>query len=1113
MFCDFHYVYTGSLPDNPLNQELATDTRIFCKELCEIIYDTHELDVAENKFGKLGLFQGYQELPISKGIKNAWNTLRDKADNITNASEEMDIQDVLKQDDDNSPIKVIVDGPPGVGKTTLCKKLCNMWAKNELKYCSFELVLLLPLRDEKVTSAIGIHDFVSFFHSNEEICEGVSKQIQDRNGRGLLLIFDGWDEFDRKERSFVLDIIQRKQLHSCSIMITSRTYASTNLLKLINIRHVEVLGFGKKDILSYIRKNLTDKTKAELLITDLKIRKDVLSMCYIPFVCSMLLTVYRQCDYVLPRTLTKLYKEFIRHSVNQSKKNKLFDPDIESLNELSKDSKHEMKTAFDEICYFAYKHLQTQCNTFSRDQIHSRELMHSSEYRHFDFIKSYKIAGTSKYQFFHLTIQEFLAAWWITQQDNCQVLFAKHFDDTHFRMTITFVAGLTELKDDSYRMYFSKEVQIHCVKKPMFGFQSHQYSLFHQNQQVLCEHITCGFPAYSYTYGVGSEYFQYKGCDTDTVRLLHLLYESQNTELCQLLASFIKHSSICVRRVYSSQFDLLCLSFFLNNSKKIWNHFDLSVKDHCCIGSGKYFSRHHFTVLNPQRFIDEVSKGSKFTGITANCDLQSVSSLVKICRSSFCQSLLEFYFHINVYSVDEMLTVFKEVFKLPQLTILHVYLHPFQAIKQLFDWENDIELQEMQKKICKNSSIKELRVDIHCIRVTQPSLPIRVVPQRMHRFIHTFLIGVGQNSTIQFFTFNLEHSTTSTFHYEHSAPLILHEPILKKNKTIRAYKLKLNMDTLVIPPSMYITKIKKSLAALDMDSGTVYNIVTFPTQDYKNSTKLKSLVLCKPPVSLTILFDSNPFLQLLDIILDTEESCNKLFNILCDNRSTCIVALRIRHGQKCFVSDKVGNSLQLMLSSNQTLQCLEIIHHYSITMDSLCESLSSCDSMTMNSSPLPMRFLTAGLRENHTLQELDVHFILSKDDNLNNLFEAAANLKALTITLTIPFEMQKRIGLLYYEQIVPHVTNMLKRNQQMNILDFSLPDYYISKDDPVPVVVVQQFWETVLLHPSLRYIKMKTMGDLHILKDIKKPLIIQREQKKLGPPPLIEILYSPHYTF
>ena len=104
--------------------------------------------------------------------------LRGKLDNIMNVSEKIDIQDVLKHNDDNSPIKVVVvDGPPGVGKTTLCHKLCNMWAKNELKKCSFDHIFHLPLRDERVSSAENISDLVPLFHSSKKLCETVSDQI------------------------------------------------------------------------------------------------------------------------------------------------------------------------------------------------------------------------------------------------------------------------------------------------------------------------------------------------------------------------------------------------------------------------------------------------------------------------------------------------------------------------------------------------------------------------------------------------------------------------------------------------------------------------------------------------------------------------------------------------------------------------------------------------------------------------------------------------------------------------------------------------------------------------------------------------------------------------
>ena len=83
---------------------------------------------------------------------------------------------MLKDNDDNSPIKAVVDGPPGAGKTTLCRKLCNVWAKNELVKCSFDFVFLL--RDERVSSPENVSDLISIFHSCEEICEPICKKIK-----------------------------------------------------------------------------------------------------------------------------------------------------------------------------------------------------------------------------------------------------------------------------------------------------------------------------------------------------------------------------------------------------------------------------------------------------------------------------------------------------------------------------------------------------------------------------------------------------------------------------------------------------------------------------------------------------------------------------------------------------------------------------------------------------------------------------------------------------------------------------------------------------------------------------------------------------------------------
>ena len=663
-----------------ISSQVITDTDQFVQGLRDqyiqhpVVYnDLLDRRIGGDKFGQLGLIKGHGGcLSEPEGIKRSWDMLRGKLDNIMNVSEKIDIQDVLKHNDDNSPIKVVVDGPPGVGKTTLCQKLCNMWAKNELDKCSFDLVFLISLRDEEASSAKNISDLVSLFHSDEEICDNMSKKIKQTNGKDMLLIFDGWDEFKGRDqnRSFILDIIQGRQLHKCNVLVTSRTYASAKLLQLQSVnRHVEVLGFEKEEIFSYIRNELTVEN-AKQLIKELWIRKDVLSLCYIPFVCSMLVRVYQLCGFILPNTLTKFYKKYVLYAVKRSMKKQELDPDtVESLEELQEDQKR----AFDELCGCAYEKLQTQNTTLNRNEI--LMLSHSLKCEHFGLMHCYKTADTTKHQFLHLTIQEFLAAWWITHHDDQKVLFREHFQDTHFRMTLRFVAGLTELKDDSYQEYFNKEVDLQCIRKTLFSFESHQYSMFQQNPQLLCDDICYSLSRYP----LHEPYY-----DTDTIELLHLIYESENKVLCQIFVSSIKNSFLCVDRVYSSQFDLLCLSFLLKNSKIIWNYL------------------HHEDRHDMLKFYDEDSNMTNC--IVMKATYHDMTSVIKIHQSSLCQYLQESY--INVFTSgtiyhDSIVIMFRQLFKLPHLSILHVDIGHFFSTQSEDHIDNEL-LVEMEKVLSIN---------------------------------------------------------------------------------------------------------------------------------------------------------------------------------------------------------------------------------------------------------------------------------------------------------------------------------------------------------------------------------------------------------------------------
>ena len=1037
--------------------------------------------VGQDFFGRLALLQTQDRHATPQTIlQKQWYMLRGQVDKIPQVTQDkqIDIQDVLKPCDSGQSLRVIVDGPPGIGKTTLCRKLLNMWAKGELTHEQYNLVLYCPLRNDKVAQANELKQLLKYTYDCNEVTT-VTEWLQKIHGKGLLIIFDGWDELstDLRQSSLAARIIRREILAKCSVIVTSRSYASYSLLKLSSVnRHVEVLGFSEKEIKVVIKGTLEKEPHlAEKLIQDLEVRDDVQSLCYVPLVCSIVILVYRQSDGQLPTTLTELYENFILQTIRRHVEKNVYKKPLQVRNIHHLPS--VLDTTFKEICHFAYLSLKENNPkmTFSSIQL-CRSLDQSEKEGYLGLMTTFIVGIDERYQFLHLSIQEFLAAWWIAKYKKREEVakykktvevFSEHFDNDHFRMCLMFVAGLNHLEDESYQQYFNKELDLQCKRRPLFGFEKCYYSHFRQNSTMVRPHIS-----------------SLLSDEWDGI-VFQLLYESQNTKLCQILSQSMKNHSLCLHRLRPSLFDILCLGFFLNNSNITWNYLDLGTLNGQKV---QLLTNTLMNNVNCKRLEIEVRFEDN--------DQKAMKLLMTLFQSSFSHNLQECYIKLDSYrpqDISDLTLVLLHLIKLQHLKILHFKIIYWEHLK---DEEDYIQidkriLSELEESLYINSTLQELVLDIRSV-----VRGILNFSSDIANTVNSVIKGVTRNKSIQTFSlecYNLDWTEEDIPSKE------IYDKLVRDNHTIQS--LKLNIPNVLSPDIVNTTLIalESNLQWLDCEQTSL-----FP-QHIKG---LHCLILNHKQyhVTLPLLFQCHPNLQQLQLSLYKAESVIEPFTILQNN--TTVKALKVEIWNET-IYDSMGPSLQDMLTLNKTIE------HFEIDTDILTSIISSTY----------LSFLTTGLSHNTSLHELSVPIPLSDTnyEQITTLFNVISHKNKLT-ELKVNFKLdqscmstycrEERQLPLFYEQGLPLITNMLKSDTTMRLLYIRCDDYIDNQlsqpSQPNWIEVSQHFCQTVFHHPTIQYIGIKLMIGLSDLRDTlksqEKTLIDTHiQQQPLKPLPIIDL--------
>ena len=363
------------------------------------------------------------------------------------------MEDVLKPLEGQTKVNcVLVEGPPGVGKSTFAWELCQRWNSiPDLK--KFSLVVLLRFRDKRVQEAKDIADLL--YHPDASIQQAVAKEVCSRNGEGLCLILDGFDEFSAhlRKRSLLLDIIKGTncRIPGCTVVVTSRPSAIADLFRWCRIdKRIEVLGFTQKEIEEYASKFFVSEPQ---LLEDFhqyrKLNPAIKSMMYIPLNTTIVAEVFLTSrGKPLSHTMTELYVEMAFSILIRFLKESGQDELVDQIFQLTKlqDLPSEVLSHFLKLGEMAFK------GTIN-DEVIFNEF--ANDYKHFGFLNAspelYARRPALSYNFLHKSIQELFSAFHISQlpPSEQKEMFLKQkvsTEDGRFKEVWRFVAGLTGFK-------------------------------------------------------------------------------------------------------------------------------------------------------------------------------------------------------------------------------------------------------------------------------------------------------------------------------------------------------------------------------------------------------------------------------------------------------------------------------------------------------------------------------------------------------------------------------------------------------------------------------------------------------------------------------------------
>ena len=315
------------------------------------------------------------------------------------------------------PRVLLIEGNPGMGKTTYCQKLAYDWSLGEIppeaSFPRVEILLLLKCRDMNMKTfniEEAIDDQLLPQDADEKEEENFFEFIRSNQSR-ILLVLDGLDELRQDLFQSVLPLIQGKVFSNTYLMLTARHEAGTRVRRYCDTL-LEIVGYTDSDADSYIKRYFSKHdypSLADRLIEKLQKDKQLRELTANPLNTALLCLLFEETRGEFPSKRTELYDALVecalrRYFVKRGVSLDGDDPMERCTDQLNQLGRMAFEALLKDQLHFAENEMNCKSTDFLQLCFLSREPSVS------------KMRPMPCYAFTHKSFQEYFAACYLAHQ-------------------------------------------------------------------------------------------------------------------------------------------------------------------------------------------------------------------------------------------------------------------------------------------------------------------------------------------------------------------------------------------------------------------------------------------------------------------------------------------------------------------------------------------------------------------------------------------------------------------------------------------------------------------------------------------------------------------------